>query len=145
MPIETASAEKFSRRHIGPDEHEIRQMLEAVGARTLDEFIQSVVPPQIRTQHPLHLDPPLGEYDALNVLQSIAAKNHLYRSLIGMGYYGTMTPPVIQRNILENPGWYTQYTPYQAEIAQVRLEVSQFPNDGDRSDRTGNCQRIVAR
>ncbi len=123
MPIETASAEKFSRRHIGPDEHEIRQMLEAVGARTLDEFIQSVIPPQIRAQHPLHLDPPLSEYDALNVLQSIAAKNHLYRSLIGMGYYGTITPPVIQRNILENPGWYTQYTPYQAEIAQGRLEA----------------------
>ncbi|HMD13671.1 MAG TPA: glycine dehydrogenase (aminomethyl-transferring), partial [Bacteroidota bacterium] len=123
MPIETTSAEKFSRRHIGPDENEIRQMLEALGARTLDEFIQSVVPPQIRTQHQLHLDPPLSEYDALNSLQSIAAKNHLYRSLIGMGYYGTIMPPVIQRNILENPGWYTQYTPYQAEIAQGRLEA----------------------
>jgi len=123
MPIETTSAEKFSRRHIGPDENEIRQMLEAVGARTLDEFIQSVIPPQIRAQQPLRLDSPLSEYDALTVLQSIAAKNRLYRSLIGMGYYGTITPPVIQRNILENPGWYTQYTPYQAEIAQGRLEA----------------------
>jgi len=114
---------QFSRRHIGPDHQEIKEMLSEVGSPSLDAFIESVVPAQLRTRRPLELPPAVSESDALNELKSIASRNQIYRSLIGMGYADTITPAVIQRNILENPGWYTQYTPYQAEIAQGRMEA----------------------
>ncbi|MBI1806599.1 MAG: aminomethyl-transferring glycine dehydrogenase [Ignavibacteria bacterium] len=113
----------FVSRHIGPDIRETEQMLHEVAASSLDEFIASVVPTPILTPHPLTLKPALSEMEALEELRGFASKNHVYRSLIGMGYHDTITPKVIQRNILENPGWYTQYTPYQAEIAQGRLEA----------------------
>jgi glycine dehydrogenase len=123
MSIDLTRPEPFIRRHIGPDEQDIKQMLEVIGARSLDEFIDKVVPPSIRTKKPYDLEAPLSEKDALTRLKHIASKNKIYRSLIGMGYYETCTPNIILRNILENPGWYTQYTPYQAEISQGRLEA----------------------
>jgi glycine dehydrogenase len=122
MPIQF-SHPSFLERHIGPDANEISAMLKEVGAASLDQFISSVIPQQIRTSDDLALSPPLSEEDALEKLKTIASKNHIYRSLIGTGFSDTITPKVIQRNILENPGWYTQYTPYQAEIAQGRMEA----------------------
>ena len=121
--MKESSTEIFAHRHIGPDEREVEQMLREVGARSIDEFIESVIPAAIRTSRSLSLSPPLSEREALDELKTIGSKNHLYRSLIGLGYSDTIVPKVIQRNILENPGWYTQYTPYQAEIAQGRLEA----------------------
>ncbi|MFI5253344.1 MAG: aminomethyl-transferring glycine dehydrogenase [Bacteroidota bacterium] len=123
MSIDLTRHESFTRRHIGPDDRDIERMLEVVGAKSLDEFISRVVPASIRSKKPLDLEPALSEPDALARLKHIASKNKIYRSLIGMGYYDTYTPNVILRNILENPGWYTQYTPYQAEISQGRLEA----------------------
>ena len=123
MPTNFSQQDSFVDRHIGPDEQEINEMLRQVGASSLDEFIRSVVPDAIRTGVTISLPQPEGEQEALGELKKIALQNKMYRSLIGMGYYGTITPTVIQRNILENPGWYTQYTPYQAEIAQGRLEA----------------------
>jgi len=117
------SMEPFSRRHIGPDERDIEAMVATIGFRNLDELIDNVLPKQIRTSRPLTIGHPLSEEQALERLRAFANKNHAYRSLIGMGYYDTVVPKVIQRNILENPGWYTQYTPYQAEISQGRLEA----------------------
>ncbi len=113
----------FTGRHIGPSAEDIREMLSLIGSPSLDSFVASVIPAQLRTRAPYHLPPPVGEHEALGRLRTLAEKNLLYRSLIGMGYYDTLVPAVIQRNILENPGWYTQYTPYQAEIAQGRLEA----------------------
>jgi glycine dehydrogenase len=123
MPIDLSRTDSFARRHIGPDAQETEQMLQALGAPSLDAFIESAVPEIVRTQRPLRLGPGYGEHELINKLRTIAAPNKVFRSFIGMGYYDTITPPVIQRNILENPGWYTQYTPYQAEIAQGRLEA----------------------
>jgi glycine dehydrogenase len=123
MPIQFSPSDDFSRRHIGPGLGDIEAMLHALGERDLDTFIDSVVPAQIRAAKGLSLPAPLGEEEALARLKTMAAQNHVYRSLLGLGYADTLTPKVIQRNILENPGWYTQYTPYQAEIAQGRLEA----------------------
>jgi glycine dehydrogenase len=116
-------ADLFVPRHIGPTEDDIGEMIRTVGEESLDALIDHTVPPCIRLEQPLRLDPPRGEFETLAELREIAAKNRVFRSFIGMGYYDTITPPVIQRNILENPGWYTQYTPYQAEISQGRLEA----------------------
>ncbi|HUN65652.1 MAG TPA: aminomethyl-transferring glycine dehydrogenase [Bacteroidota bacterium] len=113
----------FQQRHIGPHDADLRAMLAAVGSDSMETFIKRVIPEQIRTSEPYRLAPPLSERDALAELRSLADQNRVARSLIGMGYSDTITPAVIQRNILENPGWYTQYTPYQAEIAQGRLEA----------------------
>lgn len=113
----------FPRRHLGPSSVDIERMLEVLGVESLDALIDEAVPPQIRLKEPLRLDPPRSESEVLAELRNLAGRNRVYRSFIGMGYYGTLTPGVIQRNILENPGWYTQYTPYQAEIAQGRLEA----------------------
>ncbi|HUG40233.1 MAG TPA: aminomethyl-transferring glycine dehydrogenase [Longimicrobiales bacterium] len=118
-----APTDLFVRRHIGPREDEVREMLEAIGYDALDDLIDSAVPEAIRLDRPLALDPPLSEHEALAELKVLASKNRVFRSYLGMGYSGTHTPPVIQRNILENPGWYTAYTPYQAEISQGRLEA----------------------
>jgi glycine dehydrogenase len=115
--------DQFVQRHIGPDAGQRALMLREMGFASLEGFIDAVVPPGIRSQKPLPLPAGLGELAALNELRAIAGKNQVYRSFIGMGYSDCVTPPVIQRNLLENPGWYTQYTPYQAEISQGRLEA----------------------
>jgi glycine dehydrogenase len=112
----------FTHRHIGPDESSISEMLRTLGLNSLDELVEKTVPAQIRTHRPVDLPPARGEYELLAALRQVARRNKVWRSFIGMGYYDCITPPVIQRNILENPGWYTQYTPYQAEISQGRLE-----------------------
>jgi len=113
----------FIARHIGPDETETTEMLRAVGAKSLEDFIARVVPEPIRTRRPLELKKPMAERTALSYLRAMAERNEVFTSMIGMGYYGTVTPKVILRNVLENPGWYTAYTPYQAEVSQGRLEA----------------------
>jgi glycine dehydrogenase len=113
----------FARRHIGPDLREIGEMLETVGFDSVDALIDATVPADIRLKGRLDLPPAKGEREALEELRAISLRNKVARSFIGAGYSDTITPPVIQRNILENPGWYTAYTPYQAEIAQGRLEA----------------------
>ncbi|MBI3185820.1 MAG: aminomethyl-transferring glycine dehydrogenase [Myxococcales bacterium] len=123
MPSPFPPTDTFVRRHLGPDEAEIAEMLKAVEASSLDQLIDQTVPRQIRAARPLQLPSARSEPELLAELEAIAEKNHLFRSFIGMGYHDTVTPPVIQRNILENPGWYTQYTPYQSEISQGRLEA----------------------
>ena len=115
--------ERFVSRHLGPREHEIRAMLEAMGLDSLDTLIRQTVPAALLTERPLALPPELSEQEALARLAALASENEIWRSYLGMGYHDTHTPPVILRNILENPGWYTAYTPYQAEIAQGRLEA----------------------
>ncbi|QDV05704.1 Glycine dehydrogenase (decarboxylating) [Planctomycetes bacterium Poly30] len=126
-PSFLAPTDTFVRRHIGPDEEAEQEMLRAIGAASLDELVEQTIPAGIRLGRALELGPGFengrGEAEVLAELHGIAKKNRLMRSLIGCGYSGTHTPPVIQRNILENPSWYTQYTPYQAEIAQGRLEA----------------------
>src|SRR4051794_33142693 len=118
-----APTDTFVHRHIGPNESEQIEMLRLLGYGSLDELIDATVPPTIRLKRELKLGPERGEHELLQELAQTAKKNKVFRSFIGQGYYGTITPPVIQRNILENPGWYTQYTPYQAEISQGRLEA----------------------
>jgi len=113
----------FVSRHIGPNKVELGSMLEHIGVSSLDELIDSIVPASIRMSDPLNLPEPLREAGLLNDLAKTAKQNKVFKSYIGMGYYDCVTPGVIQRNILENPGWYTQYTPYQAEISQGRLEA----------------------
>ncbi|MBO1351055.1 MAG: aminomethyl-transferring glycine dehydrogenase [Hormoscilla sp. GUM202] len=119
MPNEVS----FVHRHNGPTADDIPQMLELLGTESLDALIDETIPQAIRYRQPLQLPPAQSEYAALAQLQAIASKNQVFRSYIGMGYHDCITPPVIQRNILENPGWYTAYTPYQPEIAQGRLEA----------------------
>ena len=114
---------EFIRRHIGPSINEQKQMLSYLGFNSLDEFIKKIVPEKIIENNPLDIDEPVSEHEALNQLKQIAGQNKIFKSFIGMGYYGTYTPNVILRNILENPGWYTSYTPYQPEVAQGRLEM----------------------
>src|ERR1700704_5252130 len=113
----------FARRHIGPNEDEVRAMLREVGFESLDTLVEAAVPENIRLDRELNLPEPKSEMEALAELRAISRKNKLPRSFIGCGYSDCITPPVIQRNILENPGWYTAYTPYQAEVAQGRLEA----------------------
>jgi len=113
----------FTSRHIGPSEGEVADMLEAIGLPSVDALIDEALPQSIRLTHPLDLGVALTETEALAHLRSLAAKNDVRTSLIGMGYYDTVVPPVILRNVLENPAWYTAYTPYQAEISQGRLEA----------------------
>ena len=115
--------DSFARRHIGPDEREQAAMLEAIGVASLDELVSKALPPSIALDGKLDLPPPLTEPQALAELRRMASRNRVFKSNIGMGYYGTHTPAVIQRNVLENPAWYTAYTPYQAEISQGRLEA----------------------
>ncbi len=119
--FEKQSAE-FAERHIGPDETETKEMLAAIGLGSLDELIDKTVPVAIRLPKKLDIPAPVGESEYLTELKAIAHKNKVFKSYIGQGYYDTITPSVILRNLFENPGWYTQYTPYQAEIAQGRLE-----------------------
>jgi glycine cleavage system P protein (glycine dehydrogenase) len=120
-----APSDSFARRHISPQDGEIAEMLATLGYKSLAELADAVIPATIRLAKPLALGDrlPLGEHELIEELHNIAADNHVLRSFIGQGYYDTITPPVVQRNVLENPGWYTQYTPYQAEISQGRLEA----------------------
>lgn len=113
----------FVNRHIGPTEHEVKQMLDVIGAASVDDLMNQIVPAAIRLKNELKLSDALSEQQLLQHLHEFASKNKVFRSYIGYGYYGTFTPTVILRNIMENPGWYTQYTPYQAEISQGRLEA----------------------
>ncbi len=115
--------EKFEYRHIGPDQSEIREMLDIVNAESLDKLVEETIPGGIRLTKKMELEEPVSEYRFIENLKKLAAKNKVYKSYIGLGYYPTVTPEVIKRNIFENPGWYTAYTPYQAEIAQGRLEA----------------------
>ena len=112
-----------NRRHIGPSPEEMAEMLRVVGVDSLDQLIAQTVPEEIRQASPLDFGPPLSERGVLDRMRAIANKNRVLTSLIGQGYHGTIMPPAIQRNILENPAWYTAYTPYQAEISQGRLEA----------------------
>ncbi len=122
-PTELDSHDHFSRRHIGPDERELQEMLTVLGVTSLDQLMDETIPISIRLKKPLELTSPSTEYHYLEGLRKVALKNKVFKSFIGLGYYDCVTPGVIQRNILENPGWYTQYTPYQAEISQGRLEA----------------------
>ena len=121
-PAAFAHPDTFVRRHIGPRADETAEMLKSLGHDSLDAMIDALVPADIRLTAPLNIPPALSEFDALRQLKAIASKNQVFKSYLGLGYHDCITPPVIQRNILENPGWYTQYTPYQAEISQGRLE-----------------------
>jgi len=123
--VETAipPAESFIPRHVGPDGRDVAEMVKFIGFPSLDALIDATVPRKIRARQPLELPKGLTELEVLTYFRALAAKNQVFRSFIGMGYSDTVTPPVIQRNIIENPGWYTAYTPYQAEIAQGRLEA----------------------
>ncbi|MDA2979606.1 MAG: glycine dehydrogenase, partial [Actinomycetota bacterium] len=113
----------FARRHIGPDNSDVATMLESIGLQSIDELIDAAIPSSIRTGDLPDVEGPYSESEAIERLRRISKKNDIYRSFIGTGYYGTVTPGVIKRNILENPGWYTAYTPYQPEISQGRLEA----------------------
>ena len=110
-------------RHLGPDAEDAASMLQQIGYADLESLISDTIPDEIRLSEPMSIPDALGEYELVKELSAIAARNHSHRSYIGMGYSPAVTPPVIQRNVLENPGWYTQYTPYQAEISQGRLEA----------------------
>lgn len=117
------SQKDFIRRHIGPKKKDEQKMLNQLGYKSLSELIDNTVPEKILLKDALSIGEPNSEYEALRKLKAISKKNQIYSNFIGMGYYGTYTPNVIVRNILENPGWYTSYTPYQAEVAQGRLEM----------------------
>ena len=113
----------FATRHIGPTQRDIGAMLEVIGVPTIEDLLDRTVPVSIRNDQPPELDPALTEIEAVEALRAMAARNRPLVSMIGMGYYGTVTPPVVLRNVLENPAWYTAYTPYQAEVSQGRLEA----------------------
>src|SRR6185437_8252687 len=121
--LSASEAASFIPRHIGPSSADVEAMLELLGYDSLDALIDATVPAGIRLQRPLAIHAPMSEYEALATLRAVAKKNQICRSYLGLGYSDCITPPVIQRNVLENPGWYTAYTPYQAEIAQGRLEA----------------------
>src|SRR5436305_443687 len=117
------AAATFVRRHIGPSARDVTAMLEAVGARSVDALMAETLPASIRQAAPLDLGKPLSETEAIAHMTELARENQVFTSLIGQGYSGTILPAVIQRNVLENPAWYTAYTPYQPEISQGRLEA----------------------
>ncbi len=121
--IELLASDSFIRRHVGPTPAEVEEMLATLGFESLDALIEATIPADIRLDGALRLPGPVTEADALREAREIAGRNRVFRSYIGMGYHDTVTPPVVLRNIVENPGWYTAYTPYQAEIAQGRLEA----------------------
>src|SRR4030095_9495769 len=113
---------EFISRHIGPDEHSTKQMLKTIGVPDLETLVSKTVPPAIRMQHELNLPAAMSEHQYLQHIKEVSLQNKVYKNYIGQGYYDTIIPSVILRNVFENPGWYTQYTPYQAEISQGRLE-----------------------
>ncbi len=122
MDLFEKQSTEFTSRHIGPTQAETKEMLKEIGVETIDELIDKTIPAGIRLQDKLNIPEPVSEHVYLEELKQVAAKNKVYKSCIGQGYYNTITPAVILRNLFQNPGWYTQYTPYQAEIAQGRLE-----------------------
>jgi glycine dehydrogenase len=113
----------FAHRHIGPKSGDVNEMLKTIGVDSLEQLISETVPEGIRLEGSMNMDEPMTEHEFMVHIQEQARKNKVYRTYIGLGYHNTILPGVIQRNILENPGWYTAYTPYQAEIAQGRLEA----------------------
>src|ERR1043165_8296636 len=117
------TTDQFVSRHNAPRGQEVKEMLGRIGASSIDELISQTVPSHIRLKQPLRVAPAMTEYQYLRHLKALGRKNKVFRSYIGLGYNNNITPSVVQRNILENPGWYTAYTPYQAEIAQGRLEA----------------------
>src|SRR5690554_3279181 len=123
MKIDINFQEKFEKRHISVRKSDLSAMLQTVNLESLDQLIEKTVPANIRLKKPLHLPPALSEVEYLKKMKQMASKNKVFKSYIGQGYYDVNTPTVILRNILENPGWYTQYIPYQAEIAQGRLQA----------------------
>ncbi|NVB83613.1 MAG: aminomethyl-transferring glycine dehydrogenase [Kofleriaceae bacterium] len=123
QPDVLAPSDTFARRHIGPQKSETAEMLAELGYKSLEELAAATVPASIRLKKPLSLGEPLGEHELIEEMKNLAADNQVMRSFIGQGYYDCITPAVILRNVLENPGWYTQYTPYQPEISQGRLEA----------------------
>jgi glycine dehydrogenase len=122
MSLFEAQSKEFQFRHIGPNESQTRDMLKTIGVSSLEELVNRTVPATIRMQGDLKLPPAMSEAEYLNHIKEVSLKNQIYKNYIGQGYYDTITPSVILRNIFENPAWYTQYTPYQAEISQGRLE-----------------------
>ncbi len=122
MNLFEKQSSEFATRHIGPDEAETKQMLAEIGVNSIEELIDKTIPRGIRLQSELNIPQPVSEFEYLSELEEIANRNKVFKSYIGQGYYDTIVPGVILRNLFENPGWYTQYTPYQAEIAQGRLE-----------------------
>ncbi|HEX8312715.1 MAG TPA: glycine dehydrogenase, partial [Chthoniobacteraceae bacterium] len=118
-----APSDTFPRRHLGPNATEVAEMLQTLGQPSLDALIDAAVPAKIRSSKPLDLPSGRGEHESLAELRAISRQNRVLKNYIGQGYHDTIVPPVIQRNILENPGWYTAYTPYQAEISQGRMEA----------------------
>ena len=140
------AATTFVRRHIGPSPRDVAAMLETVGAKSLSELMSQTLPASIRQTAPLDLGRALSETEALAHMGELAAQNEVFTSLIGQGYSGTLLPAVIQRNILENPAWYTAYTPYQPEISQGRLEaLFNFQTMISDLDRARRRQRLAAR
>ena len=123
MNLNLINISKFESRHIGPSKDQINKMLKVIGVTDLEKLIDETLPEAIKLNKSLDLPDPLTESEFIDSFRKIAQKNKVFRSFIGMGYYDTHTPAIIQRNILENPGWYTAYTPYQAEISQGRLEA----------------------
>jgi glycine dehydrogenase len=122
MSVFEQQSNEFIPRHIGPYEKEAKAMLKKIGASDLDQLINDTVPPGIRMKKALNIPPAMSEHEYLKHIKDISLKNKVFANYIGQGYYDTITPSVILRNVFENPGWYTQYTPYQAEISQGRLE-----------------------
>ena len=116
-------SDHFSLRHIGPRQPEIDEMLEKIGVGSMDELVSKTIPSSIIKKESLNLGEGIDEHSYLNRMRKVASRNKVFKSYIGLGYYNSILPPVIQRNILENPNWYTSYTPYQAEISQGRLEA----------------------
>jgi glycine dehydrogenase len=122
MNLFEQQSNEFIPRHIGPNEADTRKMLKKIGAESLDQLISNTVPPSIRMNKSLNIPPAMSEHEYLKHIKEVSQKNKVFTNYIGQGYYDSITPSVILRNIFENPGWYTQYTPYQAEISQGRLE-----------------------
>src|SRR6478609_3662371 len=122
MSLFEAQSKEFQQRHNGPNESQTQEMLSVIGVNNLDELINRTVPPGIRMKGALNLPPAMSEAEYLSHIKEISLKNKVFKNYIGQGYYDTITPSVILRNVFENPAWYTQYTPYQAEISQGRLE-----------------------
>ncbi len=122
MSLFEQQSNEFIPRHIGPNEADANKMLKKIGAESLEQLISNTVPPAIRMKESLNIPPAMSEHEYLKHIKDISLKNKVFINYIGQGYYDSITPSVILRNVFENPGWYTQYTPYQAEISQGRLE-----------------------
>ena len=137
-----SQADRFVSRHNGPGETEIKEMLKVIGVDSLQQLVDETVPADIRLQHPLSLPDGVSEFEHLHHLKNIAAKNKIFKSYLGLGYYDCIVPAVIQRNIFENPGWYTQYTPSGGDFPGTSGSAVEFSNHGHGFNRDGNRQRV---